>query len=286
MRIGDVGAEHPVVVVGDRCFDLLAVTGDLDARFWTRGPERTAEALAKGTLPQLDIAGKRIGAPIARPGAVICIGMNYAAHAAESGGTPPTRPILFLKPPNTVCGPNDDVEIPANSIKTDWEVELGVVIGKRAAYLPDAAAALEHIGGYVLVDDLSEREYQLEISGGQWSKGKSLKGFTPTGPVLVTADELDASKLGLRSFVNGEARQSSTTRDMIFGAAELVCDLSHYMELEPGDLVITGTPDGVALSGRFPYLDDGDVVRVEIDGLGAQEHRIVRRAASPNARKD
>jgi 2-keto-4-pentenoate hydratase/2-oxohepta-3-ene-1,7-dioic acid hydratase in catechol pathway len=286
MRIGEIGSERPVVVSGDRHFDLSSIVPDIDSAFWNGGSERVAAALAAGALPELDITGRRIGSPIARPGAVICIGMNYVAHAAESGGTAPVHPIMFLKTPNTVGGPNDDVEIPALSRKTDWEVELGVVIGRRAAYLASPADALAAIGGYVLVDDLSEREYQLEVSGGQWSKGKSLRGFTPTGPVLATADELDATNLGLRSFVNGEPRQNSNTRDMIFGVAELILDLSQYLELEPGDLVITGTPEGVALSGRFPYLTGGDVVRVEIDGLGRQDHRIVRRGAADSPRKD
>jgi 2-keto-4-pentenoate hydratase/2-oxohepta-3-ene-1,7-dioic acid hydratase in catechol pathway len=280
MRIGDVGRERPVVEVDGHHFELGSVTSDIDAAFWVDGPARVAAAIAADALTKVEISGIRIGSPMARPGAVICIGLNYAAHAAESGALPPDHPILFLKTPNTVAGPNDDVAIPAGSVKTDWEVELGVVIGRAASYLLTDDEALASLAGFVLVDDLSERTYQLEISGGQWSKGKSLKGFTPTGPVLVTADELDSGNLGIRSFVNGEPRQHSNTRDMIFTVAALVRDLSHYMELEPGDLIITGTPEGVALSGRFPYLADGDVVRVEIDGLGSQEHRIVRRAST------
>jgi 2,4-diketo-3-deoxy-L-fuconate hydrolase len=280
MRIGDAGAEIPVLEHNGVHFDLRSATADIDGAFWDGGPARVAAALAAGDLPSIDVAGRRIGSPIARPGAVICVGLNYAAHAAESGATPPKHPIIFLKTPNTVAGPNDDVTIPADSVKTDWEVELGVVIGSTAAYLASPAEASAHIAGFVLVDDLSERTYQIEISGGQWSKGKSLKGFTPTGPVIVTGDEIDAGDLRLRSFVNGEPRQDSNTRDMIFGVDQLVYDLSQYIELEPGDLIITGTPEGVALSGRFPYLDDGDTVRIEIDGLGAQEHRIVRRAAT------
>ncbi|WP_431279577.1 fumarylacetoacetate hydrolase family protein [Leifsonia poae] len=278
MRIGDPGSEIPIVEHEGVHYSLQSLTADFDGGFWADGPHRVRAALDAGDLKTIDISGRRIGSPIPRPGAVICVGLNYAAHAAESGAQPPTHPVIFLKTPNTVGGPNDDVEIPEDSIKTDWEVELGVVIGTTAAYLSSPNDALASVAGFVLIDDLSERTYQIEISGGQWSKGKSLRGFTPTGPVLVTRDELDHHDLRLRSFVNGEPRQDSSTRDMIFGVAELVQDLSRYMQLEPGDLIITGTPEGVALSGRFPYLDDGDVVEVEIEGLGRQRHRIVRRA--------
>jgi 2-keto-4-pentenoate hydratase/2-oxohepta-3-ene-1,7-dioic acid hydratase in catechol pathway len=209
---------------------------------------------------------------------VVCIGQNYAAHAAESGSAPPARPIIFFKTPNTVAGPFDTVTIPENSEKTDWEVELGVVIGKPAAYLSSPDDAGECIAGYVTANDLSERTYQLEESGGQWSKGKCIKGYLPLGPVLVTPDEVDPSGLRLRSWVNGEPRQDSSTADMIFDVAHLVHDLSQYMELEPGDLILTGTPEGVALSGRFPYLKDGDVVELEIEGLGRQRQNYTQRA--------
>ncbi|MGZ4662542.1 MAG: fumarylacetoacetate hydrolase family protein, partial [Arthrobacter sp.] len=225
-------------------------------------------------LPELSIDGARIGPPIARPSSVICIGMNYAAHAAESGSKPPTVPIIFHKAPNTVAGPYDSVAIPRGSTKTDWEVELGVVIGKRASYLDSIEQAREHIGGYVTVNDLSEREFQLEVSGGQWSKGKSCAGFCPTGPLLVTPDEVNAGDLRLRSWVNGEARQDSSTRDLIFDVEKIIYDLSQYLVLEPGDLICTGTPEGVALSGRFPYLKEGDVVEIEVAGLGRQRQEF------------
>jgi len=236
------------------------------------GPtERVRRALAAGELPELpEAAALRVGAPIARPSAVVCIGMNYAAHAAESGSAPPEIPIMFLKTPNTVVGPYDDVQIPPGSTKTDWEVELGVVIGRRASYLASPEQAAEHIAGYVVANDVSERDFQMAVSGGQWSKGKCAPGFNPTGPWLVTPDEVDATGVRLRSFVNGEPRQDSTTGDMIFAVDHLIWHLSQYLALEPGDLVLTGTPEGVALSGRFPYLADGDVVEVEIDGLGRQ----------------
>lgn len=274
-RIGAPGAEAPAVVNENKYYSLLPVTADIDTAFWeSDGPARVAAALAAGDLPEITLDGARIGSPIARPSSVICIGMNYAAHAAESGSKPPTVPIIFHKAPNTVAGPYDRVAIPRGSTKTDWEVELGVVIGKRASYLDSPDQAREHIGGFVTVNDLSEREFQLEVSGGQWSKGKSCAGFCPTGPFLVTPDEVDAGDLRLRSWVNGEARQDSSTRDLIFDVEMIIYDLSQHLVLEPGDLVCTGTPEGVALSGRFPYLKAGDVVEIEVAGLGRQRQEF------------
>ncbi len=197
--------------------------------------------------------------------------MNYAAHAAETGAAPPQWPVLFYKAPNTVIGPDDDVLIPRGSSKTDWEVELAVVIGHRARYLRSPDDALACVAGYAISNDVSERAFQLETSGGQWSKGKSCETFNPLGPVLVTADEIPYPQvLGLRSWVNGEVRQASTTKDMIFDVATLIHHLSQVTVLEPGDIINTGTPEGVALSGRFPYLAEGDVVELEIDILGRQ----------------
>jgi len=276
-RLGPPGAETPVVLHDGRTLDLTALTRDIDGAFLAGdGVARVAEALAADTLPELVGAGElRVGAPIARPSAVVCIGMNYAAHAAESGSAPPDVPIIFLKTPNTVVGPYDDVMIPRGSTKTDWEVELGIVIGRRAAYLDSAEDSLGHVAGFVLANDLSEREFQLEVSGGQWSKGKSAPGFSPLGPWLVTPDEVDHQKVALRSWVNGEPRQDSNTADQIFGVAHVIHHLSQYLTLEPGDVVLTGTPEGVALSGRFPYLAAGDVVEVEIDSLGRQRQVMV-----------
>lgn len=276
-RLGPVGLERPVVVHDGHTLDLSGLTTDIDGDFLAAdGLARVRRALAAGDLPQLEDADTlRVGAPIARPSAVICIGMNYAAHAAESGSAPPEIPILFLKTPNTVVGPDDTVAIPRSSVKTDWEVELGVVLGKRASYLDSPAASADHIAGFVLANDLSERDFQLAVSGGQWSKGKSAPGFNPTGPWLVTPDEVQHGKLGLRSWVNGEPRQDSSTADMIFDVDFIIWHLSQYLALEPGDLVLTGTPEGVALSGRFPYLVPGDVVEVEIDGLGRQRQNVV-----------
>jgi 2-keto-4-pentenoate hydratase/2-oxohepta-3-ene-1,7-dioic acid hydratase in catechol pathway len=276
MRVGPVGSERPVLLADGRHYDLSGVTGDIDPAFFAGGGlDRARAALTAGELSELDITGLRIGAPVARPGVVACIGQNYAAHAAESGSPPPAQPILFYKAPNTVVGPFDDVHIPRGSTRTDWEVELAVVIGARARYLPSAQAALVHIAGYVVSNDVSERTFQIDDSGGQWSKGKSCETFQPLGPWLVTPDEVDLAGLRLRSWVNGEPRQDSTTADMIFDVAFLIWHLSQYTVLDPGDVVNTGTPQGVALSGRFPYLAAGDVVEVEIDGLGRQRSTFI-----------
>lgn len=276
-RLGTPGAEIPVLVDGERYLDLRSVTSDVNGDFLAGDfRARIDAARAADELPVLeDAAAMRIGAPIARPSAVICIGQNYAAHARESGSEPPTVPIMFLKTPNTVVGPNDPVTIPRGSEKTDWEVELGIVIGARAAYLDSPDDADAHIAGYVTANDVSERAFQMEVSGGQWSKGKIAPGFNPTGPWLVTPDEVDVDDLRLRSWVNGDARQDSNTDDMIFDVRVIVHHLSQYVTLEPGDLILTGTPQGVAFGGRFPYLRAGDVVEIEIEGLGHQRQEFV-----------
>jgi 2,4-didehydro-3-deoxy-L-rhamnonate hydrolase len=277
-RLGPVGSERPVVVDGGKTYDLSGVTADIDGDFLASGGiAAVAAALEKGELPELAGAGStRAGSPIARPSAIVCVGMNYAAHAAESGSTPPEVPIMFLKTPNTLGGPDDPVAIPPGSERTDWEVELGVVIGKRASYLGSPSESLGHVAGFVVANDVSERQYQLVDSGGQWSKGKCAPGFSPLGPWLVTPDEVDHANLRLRSWVNGEPRQDSTTADLIFGVEHLVWHLSRYLALEPGDVIMTGTPEGVALSGRFPYLRPGDVVELEIEGLGRQRQEFVK----------
>lgn len=276
-RIGQVGREVPAVLEGDRWLDLRPLTPDITGPFLADEPEsHTRAAIAAGVLPELaGAAQSRFGSPITRPSAVICIGINYAAHAAESGLQPPELPVMFLKAPNTVVGPNDDVVIPRGSSQTDWEVELGVVIGSRAAYLDSPDDSRCHIAGYVAANDVSERQFQLELSGGQWSKGKCAPGFNPTGPWLVTPDEIDPTNLHLRSFVNGESRQDSNTSDMIFPVDYIVWHLSQFMTMEPGDLILTGTPSGVALSGAYPYLAPGDVVEIEIDGLGRQRQNFM-----------
>ena len=284
-RLGPVGQEQPVVVTDRGGHDLSGLVFDLTGDFLASGGlDRVRAALDAGELPLVETDGLRVGAPIARPSAVVCIGMNYAAHAAESGSAPPEQPVIFLKTPNTVGGPEDMVQIPRGSAKTDWEVELAVVIGRRTSYLDSPAQSLEHVAGFTVCDDLSERAFQLEVSGGQWAKGKSSAGFCPTGPYLVTPEEVDHSNLRLRSWVNGQPRQDSSTADLIFGVEEIVFQLSQYLVLEPGDLVLTGTPEGVALSGRFPYLTAGDVVETEIEGLGRQRHAFTAWAPTEDVR--
>lgn len=277
LRLGSPGQERPFVRDGDTVYDLASLTPDIDGPFLAaEGIARVRAALDRGELPAAEIEGLRIGAPVARPTAVVCIGQNYAAHAAESGAEPPAHPVIFFKHPNTVVGPNDVVLLPPGAEKVDWEVELAVVIGKTARYLPSVEAARDVIAGYTISNDVSERAYQLEVSGGQWSKGKCSETFNPLGPALVPADEVDPQALRLRSFVNGEPRQDSSTADMIFPVLRIVHELSQYLVLEPGDVINTGTPQGVALSGRFPYLQDGDEMTIEIDGLGRQQQRTER----------
>ncbi|WP_436700765.1 fumarylacetoacetate hydrolase family protein [Nocardioides sp. BYT-33-1] len=276
-RYGAPGTEQPAVRDdAGSVHDLRGLTADIDGAFLAAdGIARTRAALAAGELPALALADDvRIGAPIARPQAVSCIGMNYAAHAAESGAEPPPVPVLFYKHPGTVIGPDDDVLLPVGSTRSDWEVELGVVIKDTPRHLADDADPLAFVAGYVTANDLSERASQLEHSGGQWSKGKSAETFCPVGPVLRPADEVDPQALRLRSWVNGEPRQDSSTSDMVFTVAEIIRHLSRHVYLAPGDLVLTGTPEGVALSGRFPYLAEGDVMDLEIEGLGHQRQRV------------
>jgi 2,4-diketo-3-deoxy-L-fuconate hydrolase len=292
-RLGEPGQEIPVVIAADaagveRTFDARPVTTRIDGGFLAGGGiAALGDAVARGDLPELAGAGAlRIGSPLDRPNNVVCIGMNYAAHATESGALPPTIPVVFLKPNNTVAGPFDDSPIPPLSAKYDWEVELGVVIGREASYLGSVEEAAGAVAGYLIANDLSEREYQLPGGAGQWTKGKSLPKSTPLGPWLVPAAELDANKLRLRSWVNGAPRQDSSTADLIFDVPTLVHHLSQYMVLEPGDVILTGTPEGVALSGRFPYLQDGDVVELEITGLGRQRQKFFRAGTTGTTRQE
>jgi 2,4-diketo-3-deoxy-L-fuconate hydrolase len=278
LRLGDAGAEIPAVEDDNIVYDLSAITPDIDGAFLADdGVAKVRDALSAGRLEQLPgAADLRIGAPVARPGAVVCIGQNYAAHAAESGDAPPEVPILFFKHPNTIVGPYDQVRIPPGAEKVDWEVELAIVIGKQARYLNSPDDAPNYIAGYAVSNDVSERAYQVEQSGGQWSKGKCCETFNPFGPYLVPADEVpDVQALRLWSTVNGEPRQDSSTADMIFSVAYLVWHLSRYLVLDPGDIINTGTPQGVAFSGRFPYLGKGDTMQIGIDGLGRQQQTLV-----------
>jgi 2-keto-4-pentenoate hydratase/2-oxohepta-3-ene-1,7-dioic acid hydratase in catechol pathway len=275
LRVGAPGAERPAVLSADgQARDVSGVVDDFGPAFFAGdGLARVAAAVENGGLPP--VTG-RTGAPIARPGKVVCIGLNYTDHAAETGQAVPPRPVVFMKDPSTVVGPGDDVLIPRGSAKTDWEVELGVIIGRRARYLDSPEAALATVAGYAISNDVSERAFQLELSP-QWDIGKSCETFNPLGPWLVTADEVpDPQALGLRLSVNGVRRQDGNTGNMVFAVGYLIWYLSQYMVLEPGDLINTGTPAGVALGlPDHPYLRPGDRVELEIDGLGHAEQRFV-----------
>jgi 2-keto-4-pentenoate hydratase/2-oxohepta-3-ene-1,7-dioic acid hydratase in catechol pathway len=266
-RHGTPGAEQPLAAGPDGVWhDLRPVVPDLR-------PDTLATVLGGVDLDGLPVVEtpQRFGPPLAGIGKIVCIGLNYRDHAEETGAAIPEEPILFLKTPDTVVGPNDQVLVPRRSLKTDYEVELAVVIGAEARYLPDPAAAAACVAGYAISNDVSEREFQIE-RGGQWDKGKNCETFNPLGPWLLTADEVaDPQNLGLRLWVNGEPRQHGSTGDMVFGVNHLVWYLSQFMVLRPGDVINTGTPAGVAL-GRpdHPYLRAGDIVELEIDGLGRQ----------------
>ncbi|MGD3110934.1 fumarylacetoacetate hydrolase family protein [Streptomyces sp. YGL11-2] len=273
LRLGDPGRERPALLADDdRFLDLSGRIADIDGAFFASdGLERVRAAGEAGELPELDATGLRTGAPVARPGKVVCVGLNYRDHATETGATIPERPVVFMKDPSTVVGPYDDVLIPRGSTRTDWEVELAVVVGARARYLDSAEQALDCVAGYAISHDVSEREFQLDFSP-QWDLGKSCETFNPLGPWLVTPDEVgQPQSLGLRLAVNGEVRQDGHTKDMIFPVGYLIHYLSQYMVLEPGDVINTGTPAGVALGlpGQ-PYLRPGDTVDLSIDGLGSQ----------------
>jgi 2-keto-4-pentenoate hydratase/2-oxohepta-3-ene-1,7-dioic acid hydratase in catechol pathway len=279
MRIGDVGVEKPAVRVdADTYVDISDVVPDIDAAFLPDGLDRLRESVdTRITAGRVErFGGQRIGAPIARPHQILCIGLNYSDHAAETGQAVPTEPILFTKSPNTLIGPNDDVRQPRGSTKLDWEVELGIVIGRRASYLDDHDAARDVIAGYVVCNDVSERAFQLE-RGGQWSKGKSAETFNPAGPWLATPDEIkDVTALGMWLDVNGVRRQTGNTSTMIFKPYEIVRYLSQFMVLEPGDLINTGTPPGVGMGLQPPvWLQPGDVIELGIEGLGTQRQNVV-----------
>jgi len=280
MRIGAPGAEKPVVRVDDtRYVDVSDLVTDFDERFFGDGgaarlAEPVAERIAAGETEPF--AGQRIGAPIARPHQILCIGLNYRDHAAETGQAVPDEPILFTKSPNTLVGPDDDIRIPRGSTKTDWEVELGIVIGSRTSYLDSVEDAAAAIAGYVLVNDVSERAFQIE-RGGQWSKGKSAETFNPAGPWLATPDEVpDVLGLDMWLDVNGVRRQTGNTRTMVFDPYFIVHYLSQFMVLEPGDLINTGTPPGVGMGFTPPqFLRGGEEVRLCITGLGEQRQRVL-----------
>jgi 2-keto-4-pentenoate hydratase/2-oxohepta-3-ene-1,7-dioic acid hydratase in catechol pathway len=274
LRAGAAGAERPALLDGDGVLrDLSALVTDIDGTLLAdeAALARIREEEAAGTLPALD-ADLRVGPPLGRIGKIVCIGLNYHDHARETGSPIPAEPILFMKAPDTVVGPEDTVLVPRGSEKTDWEVELAVVIGRELRYAASAQEALAAVAGYAIAHDVSERAFQIE-RGGQWDKGKNCETFNPLGPWLVTADEVpDPQALGLRLWVNGELKQNGDTADQIFPVAEVVRYLSQFMTLYPGDIINTGTPAGVALGhpDPKPYLRAGDVVELEIDGLGRQ----------------
>ncbi|WP_329317562.1 fumarylacetoacetate hydrolase family protein [Streptomyces sp. NBC_01262] len=274
LRAGAAGAERPALLDGDGVLrDLSALVTDIDGTLLAdeAALARIREEEAAGTLPALD-ADLRVGPPLGRIGKIVCIGLNYHDHARETGSPIPAEPILFMKAPDTVVGPEDTVLVPRGSEKTDWEVELAVVIGRELRYAASAQEALAAVAGYAIAHDVSERAFQIE-RGGQWDKGKNCETFNPLGPWLVTADEVpDPQALGLRLWVNGELKQNGDTADQIFPVAEVVRYLSQFMTLYPGDVINTGTPAGVALGhpDPKPYLRAGDVVELEIDGLGRQ----------------
>lgn len=275
-RLGPRGAERPAIVTddGERYIDVSEAFSDFDSEFLASGGlTRLASWLddREGDVPTHAIAGQRYGAPVHRPGKIICVGLNYRDHANESGMELPEEPILFGKASSAMCGPYDDILLPPGASKVDWEVELGVVVGRTARYLESPNEGLDCIGGYCLVNDVSERAYQLE-RGGQWIKGKSAENFNPAGPWLVTPDEIpDISNVGLTLTVNSETMQKGNTSDMVFDSAFLVYYISQFMVLEPGDLINTGTPAGVGMGSTPPrYLSEGDTVILEADHLGRQ----------------
>ncbi len=277
-RYGNPGTEKPAVELANgKRIDVSAFTTDFDEAFFASGRLDTLEKwldTEAGSCPEIP-ASARLGSPVARPSKIVCIGLNYAKHAEETGAPIPKEPIIFFKATSALAGPYDEVVIPRNSVKTDWEVELGVVIGKKASYVTEEEA-MDYVAGYVLHNDYSEREFQIE-RGGQWVKGKSADTFAPLGPFLATPDEIsDPHNLRLWLSVNGNMLQDSNTNDMIFKIPFLISYLSQYMSLLPGDVISTGTPFGVGLGFQPPvYLKAGDVVELGIDHLGVQKQTAV-----------
>ena len=288
IRFGPDGNERPGLLVDDATFvDVGDLVYDFGETFFAQElihqvSDAVTERVKAGRVRSL--AGVRLGAPISRPHQIICIGLNYVDHAVEAGMDLPTEPLVFTKSPNTISGPFDSIPLPPNSTHTDWEVEIGVVIGRRCSYLSSPADAGDYIAGYVLVNDVSERHHQLD-RGGQWTKGKSHQRFNPCGPWLATPDEFqDPGNVRLWLDVNGDRQQDGTTADMVFGFPAIVHYLSQFMTLEPGDLINTGTPAGVGLA-KSPqhFLSPDDVVTLGADGLGQQRLRVV---ATPDHGKD
>jgi 2-keto-4-pentenoate hydratase/2-oxohepta-3-ene-1,7-dioic acid hydratase in catechol pathway len=276
LRYGPPGSERPALLDAEgELRDLSAIVPDINGETLSPAGLARLAALDVSSLPRVE-GLPRLGSAIARPGKFLCVGLNYADHARETGKEPPAEPVLFCKAANAICGPNDDVEIPRGSDRTDWEVELGIVIGTRAKYVSEAAA-LDHVAGYALINDVSERRFQSE-RGGQWVKGKSHDTFGPVGPWMVTKDEIaDVQNIDLWLDVDGVRRQTGNTRTMIFGVAHLVHYISQFMTLEPGDIIATGTPPGVGLGMKPPtFLREGQIVTLGASGLGEQRQRMVQ----------
>jgi 2-keto-4-pentenoate hydratase/2-oxohepta-3-ene-1,7-dioic acid hydratase in catechol pathway len=275
IRFGKNEQEKPGVHINGKNYDVSAFINDYNESFFAQeGLTKLAEIIAKEKLIEID-ANERLGAPIARPSKIVCIGLNYAKHAKETGANIPTEPILFMKSTTSLSGPFDPIIIPKNSVKTDWEVELAVVIGKKASYVSEQDA-MQYVAGYVLHNDVSEREFQLE-RGGTWDKGKGCDTFAPLGPWMVTPDEIpNPHQLRLWLSLNGKMMQDGNTDDLIFNIPQLISYLSQFMTLLPGDVISTGTPAGVGL-GFTPniYLKEGDVVELGIDGLGVSKQPVI-----------
>lgn len=280
VRHGNAGHEQPGIL--DRqggVRDLAGIVGDIDGSIFSSATQARLRAVDPDSLPRV-AENTRLGPCIVGVGKIICVGLNYSDHAAESGMEVPAEPVLFMKATTAITGPNDDVMLPRGSVKSDWEVELCVVIGQRASYV-DEAEAMAYVGGYCVINDLSEREYQLERSG-QWVKGKGCDTFAPLGPWLVTPDEIgDVHALGMRLSVNGHRYQDGSSATMVHRVPKLVSYISQFMTLLPGDIISTGTPSGVGLGQRPPvYLRAGDVMELSIDGLGSQRQRVVAYTAA------
>ncbi|QLL25227.1 FAA hydrolase family protein [Actinobacteria bacterium IMCC26103] len=267
-RIGAPGNEKPVVVEGDQAIDVSTLVSDWNRTELENGGYEKVFKADLSKLPRTPLAGVRYGSPITRPTKVICVGLNYIAHIAETGADTPKEPVIFMKAPDSVIGPNDDIVIPPNSTATDYEVELAIVIGKRALYLDSPKDSASHILGYTISQDVSERHWQIERSG-QWVKGKSFPTFNPIGPVIVSSDAINPHNLRLWCEVDGVMKQDSNTNDLLFGIDHIVWYISQFMELFPGDVINTGTPFGVGLGFKPPvYLHSGQKIRTGIDGIG------------------
>ncbi|PIF30253.1 2-keto-4-pentenoate hydratase/2-oxohepta-3-ene-1,7-dioic acid hydratase in catechol pathway [Flavobacterium sp. 9] len=277
IRFGEAGKEKPGILIGEKRFDVSSIVTDYNETFFEEnGLEKLKKALENNpALPEVD-ANVRLGSPVARPSKIICIGLNYVDHCLETNAPIPAEPIIFFKSTTSLCGPNDDLIIPKNSEKTDWEIELAFIVGKKASYVEEADA-LDYVAGYALLNDYSERAFQIE-RGGQWAKGKGCDTFAPLGPFLATQDEIaDVNNIPMWLTVNGKKFQNSNTSNLVFKIPFLVHYLSQFMTLLPGDIISTGTPPGVGL-GIKPdpiYIKTGDVIELGMDGLGSSKQHAV-----------